>query len=257
MSIVLRYANPAGNITAIVESPVHPDDRISLSKRILDLGKAEQVGFVVPPQSGGEGRLQMMGGEFCGNAARSFGYLLATEHYSNGIHNISVEISGIATPLTITTDLDSSTASAEMPLPLGLSTLTVGTKMLPKVDCPGICHIIVEHQVPDETLVQKILAAARPLPYEAIGILFLNDLQMTPVVYVRSTNSLVWESSCGSGSTACGWFLSRKKTDGQYTYMFSEPGGCIETTVLVSNHNVSHIAIGGPLTLSDPLRIDL
>ena len=223
MNLVLRYADPAGNITAIVESPVHPGDRVSISKAILALGKAEQVGFAVSPLLGGDGRLQMMGGEFCGNAARSFGYLLATERYLSGQHKISVEISGADAPLSVTADLHLGTAAAEMPLPLGMSTLPVAGQALPLVELPGICHVILEGQAPSYTLVQQVLDAARPLPYEAIGVMF----------------------------------LSQEKPQGEYTYAFSQPGGTIQVAVTSSGQAISKISMGGPLTLSPLVSLTL
>lgn len=257
MTVVLRYADPAGNVTALVESPVHPDDRVAVSKRILALGKAEQVGFAVSPIQGGEGRLQMMGGEFCGNATRSFGYLLAKERYGTGLHHIPVEVSGAAAPLMVSADLNAGTASAEMPLPLRLSSLTVGDQTYPRVDCPGICHVLVADHAPDKALVGRILKAAAELPMEAIGVMFLEGTRLTPAVYVRSTDSLVWESSCGSGSMACGWYLSQGKSGGQHVYTFSEPGGQIEVTATVTGGAVSHASIGGRLLLSEPLTLAL
>ena len=80
MSVPIRYLDPAGNITAVVLNPVMPEQRAPLAQKILREGRAEQVGFAVPPKLGGECRLEMMGGEFCGNAVRSYGYLWAMEH---------------------------------------------------------------------------------------------------------------------------------------------------------------------------------
>ena len=34
------------------------------------------------------------------------------------------------------------------------------------------------------------------VPADAYGVMFLEGNQMTPVVYVESTASMVWESSC-------------------------------------------------------------
>ena len=90
----IQYVNPAGNVTAIVEGFVPMAERISLSKKILEKKCAEQVGFETAPALGGLYRLEMMGGEFCGNAARSFGYLKALESFTEGEHTIPVEISG-------------------------------------------------------------------------------------------------------------------------------------------------------------------
>ena len=80
----LYYADPAGNITAMVQSPIAPGDRVRVAKAILALGRAEQVGFLTEPILGGDCRLEMMGGEFCGNAARSLGYLTALTRQETG-----------------------------------------------------------------------------------------------------------------------------------------------------------------------------
>ena len=74
MEIHFVIADPAGNITAIVKDGVADDDYRSVAAAIMQdpQWKVEQVGFITEPKVGGEARLQMMGGEFCGNAARSF-----------------------------------------------------------------------------------------------------------------------------------------------------------------------------------------
>ncbi len=254
MNIVLRYADPAGNITAIVESPTEPEERVKIARHILALGKAEQVGFAVPPRLGGQGRLEMMGGEFCGNAARSFGLLLARERYGSGTHGVSLEISGAEEPLTVTVDLDRQTAAAQMPLPLGLETVTLEGRSLPRVDFPGISHILVEGP-PDGYLALRILEALRP--ENAMGVLFLQDGVMTPVVYVRPTDSLVWESSCGSGSTAWGWYLAQTAPNAEGSYLFRQPGGLIQVVVSRTGETVTGITMGGGVTISGPLSLSL
>ena len=69
-------ANPAGNITIFVLNPPRGKaERVQTAETLMvdpDL-KAEQVGFVYPPATpSGLWRLEMAGGEFCGNASRSF-----------------------------------------------------------------------------------------------------------------------------------------------------------------------------------------
>ncbi|MCL2320286.1 MAG: hypothetical protein FWC45_09390, partial [Treponema sp.] len=84
----ILIADPAKNITVFILEPVEtPAERRALAMAILadTRLRAEQVGFVTPPSSGkaapGTGaplwRLDMAGGEFCGNAARSFGLYVA------------------------------------------------------------------------------------------------------------------------------------------------------------------------------------
>ena len=81
MKLRIIMADPAGNRTAIVRTPVPADQRAQIAAEILKIRglRAEQVGFETLPVMGGAGRLDMMGGEFCGNAARSYGYLLWKE----------------------------------------------------------------------------------------------------------------------------------------------------------------------------------
>lgn len=252
----LYYADPAGNITAIVQSPIAPGDRVRVAKAILALGRAEQVGFLTEPILGGDCRLEMMGGEFCGNAARSLGYLTALTRHETGVHTLAVEISGAPEPVPVTADLDQGRAWANMPLPLNLLQTKVAGRAWPTVFCPGICHLIAERPPEEAFLAEalKALAAYRP---EAAGVMFLVGDKLTPAVYVRSTDSLVWESSCGSGSTACGWYLAQNAPDGQHTYRFREPGGVIETAVTKAEGAVTRVFMGGPLSLSEPVELVL
>ena len=70
--------DPAGNVTAIVCSDVPAAERARVAAQILRLPELgiEQVAFLTAPRSGGEIRLEMMGGEFCGNALRCVGKYL-------------------------------------------------------------------------------------------------------------------------------------------------------------------------------------
>ena len=81
MTVNVVRAAPAGNITLLVTSPVPRAQYAKLSARLMEnsLWRAEQVGFIVPPIMGGDGRLEMMGGEFCGNALRSAGFYTAKQ----------------------------------------------------------------------------------------------------------------------------------------------------------------------------------
>ena len=66
-------ADPAGNITALVLSDVPKEERPALAAKLMALPDwgVEQVGFVHRGPPGIHGVLEMMGGEFCGNATRA------------------------------------------------------------------------------------------------------------------------------------------------------------------------------------------
>ena len=174
-------ADPAGNITILVLDEVNQGDRITVANRLLGYPewKAEQVGFVVPAVHGGAGRLEMMGGEFCGNAARSFGYYLVSQReLSRGM--VSVEISGTQELLPVSVDTVNHTAWIQMPVPYGMEQVRIlGTEAFPMVRMDGILHVIIEHRRPDELLTGLILKAMRSMYHpEALGMLYVNGRDM-------------------------------------------------------------------------------
>ena len=65
MELSFQLADPAGNITLLVTTPVPREDHPTLAAGLLSIPElhAEQVGFLVPPQGAGVIRLAMMGGE--------------------------------------------------------------------------------------------------------------------------------------------------------------------------------------------------
>lgn len=251
----IQYVNPAGNVTAIVEGFVPMAERISLSKKILEKKCAEQVGFETAPALGGLYRLEMMGGEFCGNAARSFGYLKALESFAEGVHTIPVEISGTEAPVPVTVDLDRDTAYAQMPVPTRLEYLNVQGNAYPVVMCHGICHLIALEVKASETFAEEALQAMKELRQDAYGIMFLDARKerLTPVVYVPTTNSMVWESSCGSGSVACGWYLAQAtdvvENKSAVSYIFKQPGGEIQVDISLKKGMVTSCAMGGEISI--------
>jgi diaminopimelate epimerase len=80
---------------------------------------------------------------------------------------------------------------------------------------------------------------------------------MTPAVYVRATGSLVFESSCGSGSAAMGLYLTQDRADGEELLTLQQPGGVIEVRVEKRPGKAAAVSIGGPVTLSYPDRATL
>ena len=243
MKVRIRYLNPAGNITAVVLSPVPPELRPTLSRAIMDQGRAEQVGFAALPRLGGACRIEMMGGEFCGNAVRSYGYM-----QRSGATALSVEISGATAPVPVTIDPAHQSAFADMPLPLGIDWISVGDERYPLIQCQGICHLLALEHAPDPVFLEKARPMLSLLEQEAWGIMFLSGQQLTPAVYVKSTDSLVWESSCGSGSVAAAWYLAGQ-SPAQSRFQFQEPGGEISVEVRRKNGTIIGCSMGGPVSM--------
>jgi diaminopimelate epimerase len=259
MEYEMVIADPAGNITVFVLDRVDsPQERAALSKALLGdpLLKAEQAGFVSPPErEGGLWRLEMMGGEFCGNAARSFGLFVAGERGLRGKAAVTVSVSGTDRPVTVNVDVEALWAEAEIPPPLALDSLEYSDALLPVVVFDGITHVIAPDLRPSEASFKKIRESFEkkyaPLPSPALGVLFYDPASrfMTPAVYVRATDTLVFESSCGSGSAALGVWESREISSGERRLPVAQPGGVIEVTVRKNRGRVDAVSIGGAVTL--------
>ncbi|MDD5964218.1 MAG: hypothetical protein PUC24_01990, partial [Oscillospiraceae bacterium] len=85
MKLKVLRADPAGNITLFVLDPIGKAQRGKLAERLMALSQlqAEQVGYVCETADGTDGHMEMAGGEFCGNATRAFGMLMAKR---KGLH---------------------------------------------------------------------------------------------------------------------------------------------------------------------------
>ena len=265
MKMELVMADPAGNRTALVLTQVPPQDRGPFAARLMELPElgAEQVGFVLPPPSGGLFRLEMMGGEFCGNAARSFGLYVARKLGRTG--KLLVEVSGSDAPVPVEADPLGGTALVQVPGPWDLVSLPVpGMGELPAVRMPGIAHLLVPlepgEEPPRSARVRELLELARgAFGGPAIGALFLDPLapRLTPVVWVRGTDTTVWESSCASGTAAAALWLCRELETGERTFSFRQPGGVVLARVSKKGGKVDAVPIGGPVLLEPPVVVTL
>lgn len=256
MEVTVVMADPAGNRTAIVRQGVPKSARLQVAEEIMknmEL-RAEQVGFETRPLYGGSaGKLEMAGGEFCGNAARSFGYLLCQER---GFDHCIVEISGTRDRLEVICDMDNKTGIVQMPMPEKIMMARGdGQETYPLVISRGITHMICVNREPDEEFARRMIARYGDA-YSAFGVQFVGEGRLTPVVYVSGTGTVCREHSCGSGSLAAAWYLTQEKEDGFHTYSFEQPGGTI--TVRIAKREGKYAGtIGGKLTLEEPVTLNI
>ena len=252
MTYKIVVADPAKNITLMVLNQV--EDRLEASRFLMGLPElgAEQVGFVTQAPDG-LWRLEMAGGEFCGNAARCFGLFVALRQGITGHDRVPIRISGMRDPLSIAVNTIEGSAEAAMPGPVFTRELHFQEKNLAAYGFDGITHLIAPDILPDREAFFALKASAERLlpPALALGVMFYNKERdmMTPAVYVYQTKSLVFESSCGSGSAALGLWRAETMRDGEYRYAVVQPGGIIEVFVSKQNNHVRALGIGGPVSL--------
>lgn len=257
MRLKVVRADPSGNITLFVLDPVPREDRPAVAARLMALpgSDVEQVGFLCPPLWGSAGRVEMAGGEFCGNAARSFGMLAAQE--LGRPSRIQVEVSGCPHPVAVDIGWTSCTARAQMPLPRAVTRAEADGHPGALVDLEGIAHFVVE-TAPSLEFFEK----AEPLFWDiadldAYGVIFLEGERITPLVKVPAAGTLVWEGSCGSGSLAAAIAQSQAAPDGVFVRTYHQPAGAVEAAVTRQDGRAVAAWIGGRVTLDSPVSVEL
>lgn len=260
----MRYrvirADPSGNITLFVLDPVDAAGRPALAEQLmkrLDAG-IEQVGFVCPPQEGADGRLEMAGGEFCGNATRAFGALLARQSGRSGAVRMRVEASGCDRVVGVDADLDEGTARAEMPLPQLVRQIDANGIRGTLVHLGGIAHLVTEDAEPSEAYLERAESIFAQFPdLDAYGVIFLNGGKITPLVKVPAARTLFWEGSCGSGTVAAAVAQSEGVRDGEFVRTYEQPAGLIEATVTRRAGAVAAAYIGGTVRFGELQTIEI
>lgn len=265
----ITMADPAGNRTAFVEGDVPSAHYAAIGAALLKETelRAEQAGFSCPPASTGMGRLEMMGGEFCGNAARSFGLWLGAQAGMKSGERVPIEISGSSSVLSVL--LEDNGAWISMPLPERIIEIEVpdncggesgilasdGRSLrYPAVVLEGITHVVLEHTKASESLAHAVIAeAARQTNADAAGAIFVENDHMTPAVWVRATDSFIWESSCGSGTLAATLWLGRDVKDGAFDKELIQPGGILKAGFIAKGGKIIAARIGGPVFLEEPI----
>lgn len=183
----------SGNPTALVHGQV---DKAQAIKILAEDPRVEQVGFLSGDEKTGY-RLDMAGGEFCGNATRS-----AVFEFAKGKPcEMEISVSGCDSPIRGGVNEDG-TVWAEMPEMLGKEELPGGITL---VRLPGITHAVLGSDDTEsfEAILETIKNIEKNVP--AIGIIGVKNGKMYPVVWVRSIDTLCRETACGSGITAAAY----------------------------------------------------
>lgn len=255
----IRYipADPAGNLTALTLTQVRPEERAVVAAQMMARCPEgfEQVGFIGEDAAKAAlPRLDMMGGEFCGNAARAFACWVDRQR-GGGESSLSISISGACQPVAVELDAAYGKAYAQMPIPIGLEKIRVMGRTVPVVHMEGIDHALMTDCAPSQELAQAVWEAMPA--QDAQGVMFIQNTTMTPLVYVAATGTRVWESSCGSGTVALAWYLARKLADGEHGFAFDEPGGRLEARVTMRMGRAVRIVMGGSVFLGEEREIEL
>lgn len=273
--------SPGGNTTLLFpDTGQRPAEQARLAALALDsamLG-GEQAGFVHLPQR----RLRMAGGEFCVNASRAVGALLAyleqssgpdqavldgidprheqrlahSEPSENPVRLDEIQVSGWQTPVRLRTRGSAPLWQVEALLRLPDYSITSVDTGAHLVRLPGICHLLLggaAHPLPDDCYaVAAQLRQMHGLEAEpAAGVIWWRErqgqLDMLPLVHVRDAGTTFLENACGSGALSLALCLARTGT--RRTFSIMQPGGSALDVRLFAEGGLDMAGVDGPVSL--------
>lgn len=246
----LRYSilDPTGNVTALVEADVPTARQPALAAALMRRHpEVEQVGFV-RDAGGGEAvdtELRMAGGEFCGNATMSAAALWCMRTGNcQAPARVLLRVSGAGEPVEVLLAPLGDRCfdgRVRMPRACGLEQVELafegvgGTVGLVRME--GISHVVIGRDSSLFGLLDRRDVAERAvrawcgeLACDGLGLMFAegegDGCLLTPLVYVPGSDTVFWESSCASGSSAVGmWHAAARGA--KVALELREPGGVL------------------------------
>ncbi|MDR1874718.1 MAG: hypothetical protein LBQ90_06890 [Synergistaceae bacterium] len=267
MEVDFVKISPTQNMTLLITSPVPGEKRADCAAELMryDSVHAEQAGFVeTPANREAAARLQMSGGEFCGNAAMALAALIARdEKFERGVAaSVLLEVSGSEelVKCIVTPRSDGGfTCKTRMPVPKAIlrKTVAAGNTLLDVqvVHMQGITHLIVSEPLQEaekNELTEHVMSHSKEYTDEnAIGVMFLeeSDMTMRPFVCVPSVRSAVWERGCGTGSCAVGCALTAKEKR-SLSVDLRQPGGIITVSSVYADGEIRELWIEGKVYIA-------
>ncbi len=251
----VTVAYPSGNATAIVFDQLLTADRKSLNDGVIGAWKARNDGspgieqccfvtFANDPRA--VARMEMFGGEFCGNATRSVVWLVTGGKNCEGL----IEASGVERPLQF--KVKDGDVSVEMPLPQkGKLTTEVAEGMLVQLD--GIAQLVVtdkriKQRDPREVLTELLRSNAYGLADQpAVGVSYYDPAtgKADFCVWVKAVETVFDETACGSGTSAIGVAMATQKRSSIKLPVIQPSGETITTEAAFRGGKVSSSVITG------------
>lgn len=219
-SVPYRILNPGGNLTALVLGNEYTqEERKRINDRILKENKeVEQVGFLNLKEK----QLEMAGGEFCVNATRC-----AIWEYQKGkpgeielkvSGNDGKIIGGITENKEVYAQLKIGKKQNEILKQEGkFNIVKLDGIYLLVVDCEDAKDYLEDLRKNEEEGKAKLkeLMSQFTIEEKAIGIILLEKekekIKINPVIWVKSIDTVYYETACGSGSLATAIWLNAKK----------------------------------------------
>ena len=260
MEIEFVKVNPTQNMTILVTGAVDSAAYGEVASALMAYEGvcAEQVGYVERAAlPGAWARLQMAGGEFCGNATMSLAAYLAWKKglqctepreiqlESSGVGPVSCAVKADGAAFLCTLRLSGAERVEERAFQLDGKGYRLAAILM-----PGVTHILLPRGIagkePRAFAEHAAAAWAGEIETDAFGILLYDEssCSIEPFVTVKTSATRVWERGCGSGSAAVG--IYRAHLAGRPTRScVVQPGGAIEVDAGFGDSGADGVSITG------------
>lgn len=189
----------AGQTTAVIDMPIPRSEQPIITKPLME--KVKNIGQVCFIEKENKiFRLQMMGNELSINGISAGGFYLLKKLEKS---KIIVSSSGLKNKIKI------QGVGGKISVIFPKSIILSQTKNF--VDFGGICYQFFPENNSNKITVKiknllKNLTKNRP----AAGIVYYQKNKIRPLIFVKPTNTYVWETCCGSASIAYSMISNRK-----------------------------------------------
>ena len=245
--------DPTGNMTVLVTDPVRREDHARTASAVMERVRCEQVGFLSPARKDGAlVRLDMMGGEFCGNAA-----MCAAAHcMERGARGPAIPIEESGAPGVLACRARRAGGGFACAVPMPPVRAVTQKDGLVRVDLDGITHFITRQRLADGEAASHLSRLAEKSGAGAAGLLQWDGEYMIPLVYVRATGTFVWETGCGSGSAAVGAAEALERGGGPCVTQVRQKGGVITVRCAGAGSSLS-VEIEGTVRIAARGEVDV
>lgn len=260
MEVEFVKIDPTQNMTILVTSDVDAAIRADVASALMayEGAYAEQVGFVEDVTSSETwARLEMAGGEFCGNATMSLAaYLAWGRKLPDGIEReVPLESSGAGlVSCAVRPDHGEFFCTLRMPEPERIEersfSLYGKAYQFAAVYLPGITHVLVPRvhtgENPRSFAEAAAAAWAGEIETDAFGVILYDESScaIEPLVCVKTSGTTVWERGCGSGSAAVGAYRAYLAGCRTHSHV-RQPGGVIEVDAEFGAPGSRNVSITG------------
>ncbi|WP_427052317.1 diaminopimelate epimerase [Paenibacillus sp. TC-CSREp1] len=253
--------SPTQNMTILVKTNHAAEHYSGIASSLMsyDHVYAEQVGFIKPPhRQEAAARLEMAGGEFCGNACMALAAHIASERglEQQASMNVKLDVSGTESLIYCHVKKRENRYDCQVTMPVpelierkAITFEGMELEMI-VVRYAEFIHIVIEVQDFDDTIRRRAQHLARLLGLttsdKLIGILLYRPVteEMAPLIYVPQLDSLIWERGCGSGTASIGAYLAWL-SQREVSQQIKQPGGVMKVTAQWNTAGVKAITIEG------------